>query len=134
MRKIQLAKLRQLCLTLCDPLHCSPQGSSVHGIVQDFPLPVGVGGHFLLQRIFPPRSKLASLMSLHQQVGSSLPAPPGKSGATPHLRPDMHLVSLSTQSAACPSFLHSPFSPDPSFHRVSQCTNFQTSLQKKRII
>ena len=24
----------QLCLTLCDPLDCSPLGSSVHGILQ----------------------------------------------------------------------------------------------------
>ena len=24
----------QSCLTLCDPMHCSPPGSSVHGIFQ----------------------------------------------------------------------------------------------------
>jgi len=28
------AKLLQLCLTLCDPMNCSPLGSSVHGILQ----------------------------------------------------------------------------------------------------
>ena len=28
------AKLLQLCLTLCDPMHCSPPGSSLHGILQ----------------------------------------------------------------------------------------------------
>ena len=28
------AKLLQLCLTLCNPLDCSPPGSSVHGILQ----------------------------------------------------------------------------------------------------
>ena len=28
------AKSLQLCPTLCDPMDCSPQGSSVHGIVQ----------------------------------------------------------------------------------------------------
>ena len=28
------AKLLQLCLTLCDPVDCSPLGSSVHGISQ----------------------------------------------------------------------------------------------------
>ena len=26
--------LTQLCLTLCDPMDCSPPGSSVHGILQ----------------------------------------------------------------------------------------------------
>ena len=28
------AKLLQLCLTHCDPMDCSPPGSSVHGILQ----------------------------------------------------------------------------------------------------
>ena len=28
------AKWLQPCLTLCDPMHCSPPGSSVHGIFQ----------------------------------------------------------------------------------------------------
>ena len=28
------AKLLQLCLTLCNPINCSPSGSSVHGILQ----------------------------------------------------------------------------------------------------
>ena len=29
-----VAKLLQSCLTLCDPMGCSPPGSSVHGILQ----------------------------------------------------------------------------------------------------
>ena len=28
------AKSLQLCLTLCDPMVCSPSGSSVHGVLQ----------------------------------------------------------------------------------------------------
>ena len=41
----------QLCLTLCDPMDCSPPGSSVHG---DSPgKNTGVGCHALLQEIFP---------------------------------------------------------------------------------
>ena len=28
------AKSLQLCLTLCDPVYCSPPGSSVHVILQ----------------------------------------------------------------------------------------------------
>ena len=28
------AQSLQLCLTLCDPMDCSPPGSSVHGILQ----------------------------------------------------------------------------------------------------
>ena len=27
-------KVTQSCLTLCDPMDCSPPGSSVHGILQ----------------------------------------------------------------------------------------------------
>ncbi|CAN0492407.1 unnamed protein product [Rangifer tarandus platyrhynchus] len=30
-----LAKLLQLCLTLCDPMDCNSSGSSVHGILQE---------------------------------------------------------------------------------------------------
>ena len=30
----RLAKLLQLCPTLCDSMDCSPPGSSVHGILQ----------------------------------------------------------------------------------------------------
>ena len=28
------SEVTQLCLTLCDPVDCSPPGSSVHGILQ----------------------------------------------------------------------------------------------------
>ena len=41
--------LTQFSLTLCDPMDCSPQGSSVHGISQARIL--GVGCHFLLRGI-----------------------------------------------------------------------------------
>ena len=45
------AKLLQSCLTLFNPIDCSPPGSSVHG---DSPgKNTGVGCHVLLQRIFP---------------------------------------------------------------------------------
>ena len=45
------AKWLQLYLTLCDPMDCSPPGSSVHG---DSPgQKTEVGCHFLFQGIFP---------------------------------------------------------------------------------
>ena len=47
------AKSLQSCLTLCDPMDCSPRGSSVHG---DSPgKNTATGCHFLFQRIFPIR-------------------------------------------------------------------------------
>ena len=46
--KVKVAQLRQ---TLCDPMVCSPPGSSVHGILQARTL--GMGCHSLLQGIFP---------------------------------------------------------------------------------
>ena len=46
------AKLLQLCPTLCDPMDCSPPGSSVHGTSQAT-WSTGVGCHALLQEIFP---------------------------------------------------------------------------------
>ena len=46
-----LCLVAQLCLTLCDPMECSPPGSSVHG---DSPgKNTGVGCPALLQGIFP---------------------------------------------------------------------------------
>ena len=43
--------IAQACLTLCDPMDCSPPGSSVHG---DCPgKNTGVGCHALQQGIFP---------------------------------------------------------------------------------
>ena len=34
LEQIRVLKSLQLCLTLCDPIDCSPPGSSVHGILQ----------------------------------------------------------------------------------------------------
>ena len=66
----------QLCLTLYDPMDCSPPGSSVHRIFQERKL------EWLL---FPtlgdlpnPEIKLASLASPALQVDFLLLVPPGK--------------------------------------------------------
>ena len=58
----------QLCLTLCDPVYCSPPGSFVHG---DSPgKNTGVGCHSLLQGIFPTRvSRTAGRFSQHLHMG-----------------------------------------------------------------
>ena len=56
------ARLLQLYLTLCDPMDCSPPGSSVHGdsLVKN----TGVDCHVFLLGIFPdPGIKPVSLMS-----------------------------------------------------------------------
>ena len=31
--KVKVVKVTQLCVTVCDPMDCSPPGSSVHGIL-----------------------------------------------------------------------------------------------------
>ena len=74
------AQLLQSCLTLCNPVNCSPPGSSVHGILQQ----EYWGG---LPRPTPgdlpdPRIKPLSLMSSALAGGSLLPASPGK--PSPH--------------------------------------------------
>ena len=49
-------------LTLCDPMNCSPPGSSVHG---DSPgKNTGVGCHALLQRLFPIQGSNLCLLIL----------------------------------------------------------------------
>ena len=54
----------QLCLTPCDPLDCSPPGSSVRGIFSG--KNTGMGCHFLLllQGIFPTQELNLSLLCL----------------------------------------------------------------------
>ena len=61
------ATLLQLCLTLCDPMDYSLQGSSVH----DFQgKKTGVGCRAILQRIFPAQGLNPSLLILlHWQAG-----------------------------------------------------------------
>ena len=61
---------------LCDPMGCSPPGSSVW----DSPgKNTGVGCHALLQGIFPTQGLNPRLLGLlHWQVGSLPRAPPGK--------------------------------------------------------
>jgi len=70
----------QSYVILCDPMNCSPPGSSVHG---DSPgKNTGVGCHALLQGIFlMQESNLHFLCLLHWQASSLPLAPPGK----PHL-------------------------------------------------
>ena len=56
-----LCLVAQLCLTVCDPRDCSPQGSSVHGILQGrrlewVPMPSSKGSSQL--RIEPKSSAL----------------------------------------------------------------------------
>ena len=56
------AKLLQFCLTLCDPMDCSPTGSSVRG---DSPgKNTGVGCHAVLQGIFPTQGLNLHLLCL----------------------------------------------------------------------
>ena len=71
------AKSLQLCLTLCDPMDCSPPGSSVCGVLQAR-IP-GVGCQALHQRIFQTQGWNSHLLLLlHWQVGSLPLAPPEK--------------------------------------------------------
>ena len=74
--QIYSAVRSQLCLTLCNPVDCSPPGYSAHGILQAR----------ILERVpFPPpgifpthRSSPCLLCLLHWQADSLLLVPPGK--------------------------------------------------------
>ena len=59
-----LCLVAQSCLTLCDPMDYSLPGSSVHG---DSPGKItGVGGHALLQGIFPTQGLNTGLLHCRQ--------------------------------------------------------------------
>ena len=63
------APLLQSCLTLCDPMDCSPPGSSVH---EDSPgKNTGVGCHAPLQGIFPIQYSNSCLLHLHSDFPNS---------------------------------------------------------------
>ena len=70
-----IAKLLQSCLTLCNPMDCSPPGSYVQG---DSPgKNTGVGCHAFLQGIFLTQGSNPPLLCLlHWQAGSLTPVPP----------------------------------------------------------
>ena len=62
--RVVKVKVIQLCLTLCNPMDCSPPGSSVHG---DSPgKNTGVGCHTLLQEIFPTQESNPGLPHCRQ--------------------------------------------------------------------
>ena len=50
----------QLCPTLCDPMDCSPSGSSVHG--DSLSMNTGLGCRSLLQGIFPNQGSTPGLL------------------------------------------------------------------------
>ena len=70
-----IAKSLQSCPTLCNPMDCSPPGSSIQG---DSPgKNTGVGCHALLQGIFLSRGLNPPLLFLlHWQAGSLTLVPP----------------------------------------------------------
>ena len=52
------------CLTLCNPVDCSPPGSSVHGYSPD--KNAGVGCHAFLQGVFPTQGSNPGLLYCRQ--------------------------------------------------------------------
>ena len=63
-----LCLVAQPCLTLCDPMDCSPTGSSVHG---DFSgKNTGMGCHALFQGIFPTPGLNQVLLHCRQMLYS----------------------------------------------------------------
>ena len=70
---VVLCLVTQLGPTFSDPLDCSQQGYSVHGIFQTTLRNTGVGCHFLLQGNLPdPGIKPVSPVAPALQAGSSL--------------------------------------------------------------
>ena len=67
------AQLLQFCLTLCDPIHCSPLSTMDRG--KD----TGVGFHALFQGIFPDQGIKHASPASNAMKAVSLPTePPGK--------------------------------------------------------
>ena len=64
--EVSESEVAQLCPTLCDPMDCSPPGSSICGI---FPgKNTEVGCHFLLQENFPTQGLNPGLLHCRQML------------------------------------------------------------------
>ena len=63
-KNIMLCLFTRLCLTLCNPVNCSPPGSSAHGVSPG--KNTGVGCHALLEGIFPTRGSNSGLQHYRQ--------------------------------------------------------------------
>ena len=104
----------QMCLTLCNPMDCSPPGSSVHGIPQARILEC----HALLQGIFLIQGLNPHLLCLlHWQVGSLPLVPPGKPRA--ELYSSVHEVQKSIITHKH-GYLYDHFSPKPPLGNLRQ--------------
>ena len=116
------AKSLQSCPTLCDPMDCSPPGSSVHGIL----LQAGVGYHALLQEIFPTQGSNPGLPHCRQilyqlshkgsprileWVAYCLSSRSSDPGVGPGL-PALQVDSLSTELSGKPNRYGIPPQPD----------------------
>ena len=67
---VSICMLAQLCPSLCDPMDCSPLGSSIHGILGKN---TGLGCHILLQGIFLIQGSNWCLLHLVHWQEDSLP-------------------------------------------------------------
>ena len=66
------SEVAQLCPALCDPVDCSPPGSSVHGIFQARVLEWGA----IAFSVFPAAKSLQSCPTLRDPIDSSPPGSP----------------------------------------------------------
>ena len=66
-----MGSVAQWCLTLCDPMDCSPPGSSAHGILQASGLPFPSPGD-LPDPGIEPRSPASRADALTSDVGGKL--------------------------------------------------------------
>ena len=64
LRMVCVCLVSQLCPTLCNPMDCSPPGSSVHG--DSLCKNTGVGCYALLQGIFPTQGSNPGLLNCRQ--------------------------------------------------------------------
>ena len=108
------AKTLQLCPTLCDPMDCSPPGSSVHG---DSPgRNAGVVCHALLQGTFPTQGSNPCLLHCRWVLYLS-------HGGGPYQR--ISSVQFSSVAQSCPTLCNPTDCSTPGLpvhHQLSEFT------------
>ena len=81
--RVVMYLVAQLCPTLCNPMDCSPPGSSVHRLSKK--KNTGVGSHSLLQGIFLTQGSNLSLLHCRQIPYQELAQPDKKIAQNPSL-------------------------------------------------
>ena len=110
------SEVTQLCLTLSDPMDCSPPGSSIHGIFQARVLEWGTipfSGQYPFSSVQFSHSVMSNSLRPHESQHARPPCP----SPTPRVHSDYRPLSQRCHTPSYPLSSPSLPAPNPSKHQ-----------------